>query len=842
MNTRHAASPQDVSWADLADVNAALAREGIESIHIGRAEAKVIPLRLKKSYPPKVTITRVYTPRELRRAVRGKGYSPIPVEGKAPDMMKGWQKKHETNDSEIELWDRMWPNAINTGILTKFTPAIDIDIKALAAATAVEDLAREWFGELGDILVRFGQAPKRAILLRTDDSFKKIVQLFTAPDGSEHKIELLGDGQQIVIHGVHPDTGKPYSWHGGAPWTTSREELPYVREGDVRAFLEEATRILVEDFGFVAKGGKDKSKANGAGEWPAAEQDVGLLAAAARVIPNDDADWDTWNRMAMAIFAATQGSPAGLDIFLQYSRRSSKFDEGDSRDKWEKLKCSPPTQIGAGTIYYLADQADPGWRKPKRTAAISKAEPVFDPWERYIVPDFPLQVLPEVVQRYVTSQSVVIGCDPAALAMAALTAFSGALDHRFAVKMMRNGNWWEHPRLWTLLVGDPSRKKTPLINDVTRPLERHQNDLRRDYEARLRDYEAAKKEDKNTDVEKPDPPVRYVVFDTTTEKLGEILSRSDHGLLVKRDEFSGWIGGMEKYSSVSRGAGADRGFWLQAYDGGPFAVDRIGRGETYIGNLSVSLIGGIQPAKLAELHGLTSDGLLQRFLLVMMRAPSLARDCESGDDQENYQSLVYKLIRAKHQRLLLSDPALVLMNDLRAHLHKVEQAAAGLSDGLQAFVGKLAGIAGRLTVILHVAETPENTPREVAAMTVAHVHRLVLDFILPHAVEFYRSTEELTNGERLRKIASWILTSQQQVIAARDLIRNVSCLRGMSVMDLHTQVSPLIAAGWLEPAEAGPLNRTWNVNPIVPAQFERQRQIEEERKKLAAELMRSPRK
>jgi hypothetical protein len=91
------------------------------------------------------------------------------------------------------------------------------------------------------------------------------------------------------------------------------------------------------------------------------------------------------------------------------------------------------------------------------------------------VPEFPLHVLPETVQRYVTSQSVVIGCDPAALAMSALTAFSGALDHRFAVKMMRNGNWWEHPRLWTLLVGDPSRKKTPIFNDVTLPLERYEN-------------------------------------------------------------------------------------------------------------------------------------------------------------------------------------------------------------------------------------------------------------------------------------------------------------------------------------------------------------------------------
>jgi hypothetical protein len=411
------------------------------------------------------------------------------------------------------------------------------------------------------------------------------------------------------------------------------------------------------------------------------------------------------------------------------------------------------------------------------------------------------------------------------------------------VKMMRSGNWWEHPRLWTLLVGDPSRKKTPIINDVTWSLERHEKDLRRDYEARLRDYEAAKKKDKNTDVEKPEPPVRYVVWDTTTEKLGEILSRSEHGLLVKRDEFSGWIGGMEKYSNASRGAGADRGFWLQAYDGGPHAVDRIGRGETYIGNLSVSLIGGIQPAKLAELRGLTSDGLLQRFLPVMMRASTLPQDRE-GDDQDNYQRqrLFYQLIRAKPRRLLLSDFALTLMNELRAHLHQLEQAASGLADGLQAFIGKLPGVAGRLAVILHMAANPESTEQEIAGDTVSQVRTLMLDFIVPHAVEFYRSTEEETGGERLRKIASWIVTSQQQTVTSRDLIRNVACLRGVSVLDLGTFVSPLVAAGWLEPAQQGPLNRTWTVNQTVAAQFERQREIEDERKIFAAELMGSPRK
>ena len=59
--------------------------------------------------------------------------------------------------------------------------------------------------------------------------------------------------------------------------------------------------------------------------------------------------------------------------------------------------------------------------------------------ENYIVPDFPLEILPAVIQQYVVQQSRVIGCDASALAMACLAGFSGALDHSFKIKMMRNG-------------------------------------------------------------------------------------------------------------------------------------------------------------------------------------------------------------------------------------------------------------------------------------------------------------------------------------------------------------------------------------------------------------------
>jgi hypothetical protein len=177
-----------------------------------------------------------------------------------------------------------------------------------------------------------------------------------------------------------------------------------------------------------------------------------------------------------------------------------------------------------------------------------------------------------------------------------------------------------------------------------------------------------------------DPPIRYVVNDTTAEKLGEILSRSDHGVLAKRDEFSGWIGDMDRYHSRSA---SDRGFWLKGYDGGHYNVDRINRGEIHIGNLSVSLLGGIQPDRLSELHGLTSDGLLQRFLPTMMRSATLPLDTDNEIERQKYESLIAALVRAPHRRMHFTNDALAAIGELRGYLFELEQAASGSATGFQ---------------------------------------------------------------------------------------------------------------------------------------------------------------
>jgi hypothetical protein len=131
---------------------------------------------------------------------------------------------------------------------------------------------------------------------------------------------------------------------------------------------------------------------------------------------------------------------------------------------------------------------------------------VFDPWENYIVPDFPLEILPAPIARFVIEQARVIGCDRSALAMACLAAFSGALDHRFRLKMMRHGTWYVSSRLWVLLVGDVSVKKTPIINAALAEIETIQGELQKEYKRQYAEYKKALSDKNDPKPEEPEKP------------------------------------------------------------------------------------------------------------------------------------------------------------------------------------------------------------------------------------------------------------------------------------------------------------------------------------------------
>jgi hypothetical protein len=216
----------------------------------------------------------------LRQQLCDAGYLPIPLYGKAPPQygknnprkgLTGWEQLEEVTPEQIDMWSKTWPDATNTGALTRLMPALDLDILNEDAVRAIEDYVREQYEEHGHILVRIGLPPKRAILFRTIEPFAKIVANLIAPnataDAKPEKIEFLGAGQQLVVAGIHPDINQPYRWHGGEPGPIRLEDLPYIRENEANELVAAAVEILVRDFGYKrAPSRPRKTKAATAGK------------------------------------------------------------------------------------------------------------------------------------------------------------------------------------------------------------------------------------------------------------------------------------------------------------------------------------------------------------------------------------------------------------------------------------------------------------------------------------------------------------------------------------------------------------------------------------------------
>jgi hypothetical protein len=196
---------------------------------------------------------------DIRLAMIICGYVVIPVIGKRPPLV-GWQDIESASRETLEAWGRDYPGASNTGIVTKLTPTLDIDLRNEPAAIAAENMARGRFGGRGTILVRVGCSPKRAIPFRTTTPFKKLDVRFVAPEGVKpDKLEFLGDGQQFVANGIHPDTGGEYVWFGGDPGTVKREDLPEISAEEAEQLQNDVAAMLVRDFGYVVAESAKKS-------------------------------------------------------------------------------------------------------------------------------------------------------------------------------------------------------------------------------------------------------------------------------------------------------------------------------------------------------------------------------------------------------------------------------------------------------------------------------------------------------------------------------------------------------------------------------------------------------
>jgi hypothetical protein len=215
---------------------------------------------------------------------------------------------------------------------------------------------------------------------------------------------------------------------------------------------------------------------------------------------------------------------------------------------------------------------------------------------------FPTDALPEAARRFVEEGAEAIGCAPDLLALPVLAVLSAGIGASRVVEIKRS--WREGATLFLAVVASRGEKKTPAANAARRPVLKRQAEKRQEFKAKKEEHEREMREWKAHcrdarsagETEPPPPPEptmeRTYADDTTVESLVGILEDNPRGVLIFKDELTGWVRSHDQYKAG--GKGADRQHWLSVWSNQAIVVDRKGcQGDpTYVERPWVSLVGG----------------------------------------------------------------------------------------------------------------------------------------------------------------------------------------------------------------------------------------------------------
>lgn len=242
----------------------------------------------------------------------------------------GWPDWQVSRETVVEWVNKLHGEHCNIGINARIIHGADVDTKDA-------DFARLIFGLCGNLLraaqggMRVGRAPGFLIPFRpATPRHKARIVVVHQETGERSAVELLGVGQQWVVWGIHPGTGKPYQWYpvhgaGGILPTMPFASVPVVPDALVDDWWQSIT-LALEGTPWALVSHR-QAKANGHASAAPGElmaPTIGHVVEALRWLKNDpgtDRDRDDWVSVGFAVAAATAKSAEGWDEFERWSRQ-----------------------------------------------------------------------------------------------------------------------------------------------------------------------------------------------------------------------------------------------------------------------------------------------------------------------------------------------------------------------------------------------------------------------------------------------------------------------------------------------------------------------------------------
>jgi hypothetical protein len=505
--------------------------------------------------------------------------------------------------------------------------------------------------------------------------------------------------------------------------------------------------------------------------------------------------------------------------------------------------------ITIATLYHHAAEA--GWKRPTPdvshlfaqvtpTAPANLIEGLVTP-----PPTLNLELIPDPLRSRALEVAQSMAADPLVPIWAGLGAICAAADARIRLRLM--GDWLMPPVLWLMTVGSPSAKKTPASIPMLEPLSLIEKEDYPRYKAELDKFEAldaayasSKKAylaaaaspefllNPNTNelpplVAQPTPPtqLRFTVSDITSQKLIRMAADRPRGILAYLDEMKAWA---DKVSDKT--SGENRSTWTRGYNATSETFDRVGDGTIMVEHFALSIFGNMQPRVLkSHIDGLTTDGLLQRFIFCILRDEYSDKKNDPSIPQVNkpvWEQLIRQIYALPVMEYGLTNEAYEVFRSFQDwHLtlkrdERINMAKDAYIDAL----GKLDGLCGRLILCYHLMLDPYSP--YVAGKTAYMACELVKTYIAPSL----RYTLGDIGGIEIGSLDHWVadhimlISGDCNHITLSDLRRSakrqIAKLNTVMADTVLTDAMSLLEQnGWVMLTESNRKTTQWAINPAL---------------------------
>lgn len=469
---------------------------------------------------------------------------------------------------------------------------------------------------------------------------------------------------------------------------------------------------------------------------------------------------------------------------------------------------------------------------------------------RMSAPKLRKDMLPPVMADWLVdiSERLQVPLDFAAIP--ALVSLATVIGSKVRMRPKQYDDWTVVANLWGAIIGDPGLLKSPTIEQATKPLRRLIAQRETEHKERMKQFalDAEAEKERKADLQKQikaaladkqdptplrlqllgdelEPPTekRYMVNDATVEKLGELLAENTNGLLMFRDELTGWLKTLDKATNAN-----ERAFYLESWNGGqPYTYDRIGRGTTRIPNTTMSVIGGIQPGPLvdylaaAQANGVGADGLIQRFQLAIWPddpGPYIHIDRWPNTDAKNKAFGVFDYLDSmeatkdrfekveKHYAFLRFElEAQGVFNEWYTELQN--RVRMETSDpAFRSHMAKFGSLFASLALIFHLAEVADCTEIPDVGMNAVKMALHWCDYLEGHARKIY-GLQMAEADESIKRLAARLKAGELESGFQARHVQHKRWAGLRTAEEINSALAILCDMNWIEKQETDSLVR-----------------------------------